>query len=156
MECGFSNNGRTCCQAARSRRKKQRFLSNEVICSTFQNNGKTKSYISAAPSCLAGADVSYTSHNNQMLKRHETDLIDNYGLGGAPTFHRGQSGRSRPRPCLRPPPSIKPNQPNSLCFQSVTPAAQQTEKMPTFPRASNQWGKWEKENVKGSRPRGWM
>lgn len=68
-ECGFCNNGRTCSQDARSRRKKQRFLSHEVICSTFQNNGKTKSDISAAPSCLAGGDVSYTSHNNQMWKR---------------------------------------------------------------------------------------
>lgn len=48
VECGLSNNGRTCCQAARRRRRKQRFLSNEVICSTSQNNGKKpKLYISA-------------------------------------------------------------------------------------------------------------
>lgn len=26
--------------------------------------------------------------------------------------------------------------------------------MPALPHASNQWGKWEMENVKGSQPRG--
>lgn len=32
---------------------------------------------------------------------------------------------------------------------------EEEKKMPTFPHASNQWGEWEMENVKGSQPQGW-
>lgn len=96
VECGGSNNGQTCCQAARSRRRKQRFLSNEVICSTFLNNGKTKSDISAASSCQAGR------------RRHSqtppTDLIHD---------RPGQKNPDVPTSS----PSIKLNQPSCLCFQ---------------------------------------